>query len=160
MAVYDGLMNAAYALIEARMRLRRRTGQIRVCTPALFAGMLVVVVGCHGDPDRPRTETWTPDFKAPAERMIADAAMTDAAMITDAGTALDSAVSDSGVEVADQGMVSDGQIETDTGSTDALQGNMDAGGPADSEINADARSEPLDATFDGAPESVQADLGQ
>ena len=160
MAVYDGLMNAAYALIKARMRLRRRTGQIRVCTPALFAGMLVVVVGCHGDPDRPRTETWTPDFKAPAERMIADAAMTDAAMITDAGTALDSAVSDSGVEVADQGMVSDGQIETDTGSTDALTANMDSGQAADLEVSADARSEPLDAIFDGATESIQADLGQ
>lgn len=160
MAVYDALMNAAYALIKARMRLRRRTGQIRVCTPALFAGMLVVVVGCHGDPDRPRTETWTPDFKAPAERMIADAAMTDAAMITDAGTALDSAVSDSGVEVADQGMVSDGQIETDTGSTDALTANMDSGQAADSEVSADARSEPLDAIFDGATESIQADLGQ
>ena len=165
MAVYDVRMNAAYALITARMRLRRRIGQIRVCTPALFAGVLVLVVGCHGDPDRPRTETWTPDFRAPAERLMADAVMTDAAvtdaaMITDAGTALDSAVSDSGVEVADQGMFSDGQTEADTGSTDALTANTDSGQAADSEVSADARSEPLDAIFDGATESVQADLGQ
>lgn len=165
MAVYDGLMNAAYALIKARMRLRRRIRQIRVCTPALFAGLLLVVLGCHGDPDRPRTETWTPDFRAPAVSMMGDAAMTDAAvtdaaMITDAGTALDSAVSDSGVEVADQGMLSDGQTEADTGSTDALTANTDSGQAADSEVSADARSEPLDAIFDGATESVQADLGQ
>ena len=127
---------------------------------AVLSGILIVSIGCHEGPDRPSSETWTPDFKAPEVRMRPDATVTDATVVSDTGTALDAAVLDSDVEVNDQGVISDGQMEADLGRTDALQGNMDAGGPADSEINADARSEPLDATFDGAPESVQADLGQ